>query len=187
MNTIPAMVEQLGRTPRPRTRNNSSRWEEQAFTESCSQALRKAGFTVDTVHQFFPDARVMVDVIATNRHAISFYIACRGVNTCQDVLPRSRATFVYKAAMTQAHALCAHGWGPLLLLTSYPPDTRQARTVLAQIDPQVLFDVVNPLTGARRLRWLANADERKLRADLERRRKLFLAGDSATNSTNFTM
>lgn len=141
------------------------------FTQTCRAALLSAGFAVDAGRQFFADAGVEVDLIATNRQGISFYITCRGAEQASVAAARASATRAYKKGIARAWALHMQGWGPSLLLTSYAPDTEKSRTLLAEVNPEVLFDVVNPLTDSRRLRWLARADERQLAADLDRRRK----------------
>ena len=53
------------------------------------------------------------------------------------------------------------------------PNTRTGRELLASVDPEVLFEAIDPLHNARRLRWLAQADEEALRRDLDGRRSLF--------------
>jgi hypothetical protein len=147
------------------------------FPALAREILTACGFTVEADSQYFPDARVAVDVIATSHRAISFYVVCKGGRnpsgqvTAAGNAMHSRASAAYKRAYSTAQALHAAGWGPVLLLTSHAPDTARARNLLTQIDPEVLFDVVNPLRDVRRLRWLARADERQLRHDLERRRR----------------
>lgn len=147
------------------------------FTQTCRTALQAAGFAVDTGRQFFADAGVVVDLIATNRHGISFYITCRGAEqVVATAAGKASATRAYKKGIAAAWALHTQGWGPSLLLTSYAPDTEKARSLLAGVNPEVLFDVVNPVKDGRRLRWLASADERQLSADLDRRRTAIQRG-----------
>jgi hypothetical protein len=154
------------------------------FPAACREVLAACGFSVEADGLYIPDARVNVDVIATNRNAISFYIMCTGAHErpVRDAgaanASHSRASAAYKRAFATAQSLHGAGWGPLLLLTSYAPDTPRARALLAEIDPDVLFDVVNPLNDVRRLRWLANADERQLRHDLEKRRRIYAGGSA---------
>jgi len=159
-------------TPRSTANAAQRRRDDAEFVKACRIALQAAGFTVDMGKQFFADAGVEVDLIATNRQGISFYITCRG--TEQGPRPgaaRPSAARTYKKAINRAAALHAQGWGPSLLLTTCAPDTERSRALLAAVNPEVLFDVVNPLTDVYRLRWLARADEHQLTADLARRRK----------------
>ena len=149
----------------------SSRRQGAWFEDTCRQILEAAGFTIDGVRQFFPDAGVEVDLIATNLHAISFYITCKG--SYRGDRPGARRTDTLKKAIAEAYALHQQGWGPVLLLTSHLPNTRSGRALLASVDPEVLFDTINPLASDRRLRFLASADEARLREDLAARRSLF--------------
>ncbi len=141
------------------------------FENLCRAILIDCGFTIDGEHVDMPDAGVEVDLIATNRHAISFYSTCKGSYRGQR--PGVQRTDTLKKALAEAQALHAHGWSPILLLTSHLPNTRTGRQLLASMDPEVLFDAIDPLHNARRLRWLAQADEEALRRDLESRRSLF--------------
>ena len=112
-----------------------------------------------------------VDLIATNHHDISFYITCKG--SYRGVRPGVQRTYTLKKALAEAQALHTQGWSPILLLTSHLPNTRTGRELLASVDPEVLFEAIDPLHNARRLRWLAQADEEALRRDLDGRRSLF--------------
>ena len=141
------------------------------FEELCRAILIDCGFTIDGEHVDFTDAGVEVDLIATNRHAISFYITCKG--SYRGRRPGVQRTDTLKKAIAEAQALHAQGWGPILLLTSHLPNTHSGRALLASVDPEVLFDAIDPLHNARRLRWLAGADEATLRRDLDARRSLF--------------
>jgi hypothetical protein len=69
--------------------------------------------------------------------------------------------------------LHSQGWGPVVLLTSHKPDTPAGRAMLANVDPEIMFDVIEPFKEARRLAWLATASEPQLRQDLQQRRSLF--------------
>ncbi len=161
------------------------RRDDAEFTRTCRAALQAAGFAVDMGKQFFADAGVEVDLIATNRQGISFYITCRGTEQgARPGVARPSAARAYKKAIGRASALHAQGWGPSLLLTTFAPDTERSRALLAEVNPEVLFDVVNPLTDIYRLRWLARADERQLAADLDRRRKP--SGQRRNNRTLMT-
>ncbi len=141
------------------------------FEDLCRAILVDCGFTIDGEHVDFTDAGVEVDLIATNRHAISFYITCKGSYRGQR--PGVQRTDTLKKALAEAQALHAQGWGPILLLTSHLPNTRSGRELLAGVDPEVLFDAIDPLHNSRRLRWIARADEAALRRDLDERRSLF--------------
>jgi hypothetical protein len=137
------------------------------FGEDCRRALQAAGFTVDRAGQFFADAGVHVDIVATNRQAISFYITCKGVRAGSRTGAPSATAF--RKAVAQARALTDQGWGPVLLLAAHAAQARAVPGSEPRVDPEVIFDVLDPYTDGRRLRWLANADERQLRADLARR------------------
>jgi hypothetical protein len=141
------------------------------FEDLCRAILIDCGFIIDGQHVEFGDAGVEVDLIATNRHAISFYITCKG--SYRGKRPGVQRTDTLKKAIAEAQALHAQGWGPILLLTSHLPNTRSGRALLASVDPEVLFDTIDPLHNSRRLRWMAGSDEETLRRDLEERRSLF--------------
>jgi len=141
------------------------------FENLCRAILIDCGFTIAGEHVDFAEAGVEVDLIATNRHDISFYITCKG--SYRGIRPGVQRTDTLKKALAEAQALHTQGWSPILLLTSHLPNTRSGRELLASVDPEVLFDAIDPLHNARRLRWLAQADEEALRRDLDGRRSLF--------------
>jgi hypothetical protein len=145
------------------------------FAKLCRAILRDCGFTIDGEQVDFAEAGVTVDLVATNRRALSFYILCHG--SYHGRQPGLQRTATLKQALAAAHALHAQGWGPVLVLTSHLPRTRGARALLAGMDPEVLFEAIDVLRTSRRLRWLANADEATLRRDLDARRALFLQND----------
>jgi hypothetical protein len=153
---------------------SSSRQQGDWFEATCRQILEAAGFTVDAVHEVIDDAGVEVDIIATDQHTISFFITCKG--SYRGRRPGTRRTDTLKKAIAEAYALHQRGWGPVLLLTSHLPDTPTGRALLETVDPDVLYDAISVLEGERRLRWLAEADERQLVADLDRRKSLFTSG-----------
>ena len=148
------------------------------YEDQCRAALHAAGFAIDQIHQEIAEAGVDVDIIATNRHDISFYMTCKG--SLRGVRPGARRTDTLKKALAEAWALQHHGWGPVLLLTSHLPRTPRARALLATGLAGVLFDAVQlvmaPLLdlqatpGYRRLAWLADAPEADLCRDLAERR-----------------
>ncbi len=147
------------------------------FEATCRQILEAAGFAVAAVHQRIADAGVEVDLIGTNRHEISFFFTCKG--SYRGRRPGVRRTDTLKKAIAEAYALHQQGWGPVVLLTSHLPNTAGGRTLLASVDPAVLFDAIElPANGAR-LEWLAHAPEDELRRDLAARRSLFNAGKPA--------
>ena len=45
--------------------------------------------------------------------------------------------------------------------------------MLANVDPEIMFDVIDPIQEAKRLQLLAAATEQELRQDLQQRRSLF--------------
>gem|GEM_PF-1277961 len=141
------------------------------FENLCRAILIDCGFRIDGEQVDFAEAGVEVDLIATNRYDISFYITCKG--SYRGVRPGVQRTDTLKKALAEAQALHTQGWSPILLLTSHLPNTRTGRELLASVDPEVLFDAIDPLHNARRLRWLAQADEAALRRDLDSRRSLF--------------
>ena len=141
------------------------------FENLCRAILIDCGFIIAGEHVDFAEAGVEADLIATNRHDISFYITCKG--SYRGLRPGVQRTDTLKKALAEAQALHGQGWSPVLLLTSHLPNTRTGRELLASVDPEVLFDAIDPLHNARRLRWLAGADEEALRRDLEGRRSLF--------------
>jgi hypothetical protein len=141
------------------------------FEEMSAQALSLAGFTIDARRERFGDAGIEVDIIATNEAGISFYITCKG--SWQGSRPGCERTDTLKKALAEAMLLHQHGWGPVLLLTSHRPTTPSGTAMLQSIDPEILFDAVNPLTDGKRLRWLAQATEADLARDLNARRNLF--------------
>ncbi len=83
------------------------RRDDAEFTRTCRAALQSAGFTVDIGKQFFADAGVEVDLIATNRQGISFYITCRGTEQgAHPGMARPSAARAYQKAIGRP-AACA--------------------------------------------------------------------------------
>lgn len=145
------------------------------FAKLCRAILRDCGFTIDGEQIDFAEAGVTVDLVVTNRRALSFYIICKGAYHGRQ--PGLQRTATLKQVFAAAQALHAQGWGPVLVLTSHLPKTRGGRVLLAAVDPEVLCESLDVLRNSRRLRWLANADEATLRRDLDARRALFLQND----------
>jgi hypothetical protein len=141
------------------------------FEESSQRVLEDVGFSIDARRVLIADAGVEVDIIATNRQQISFYFTCKG--SWRGARPGARRTDTFKKAVAEALMLHSQGWGPVVLLTSHKPDTPAGRAMLANVDPEIMFDVIEPFKEARRLAWLATASEQKLRQDLQQRRSLF--------------
>lgn len=141
------------------------------FEESSRRVLEDVGFSIDARRELIADAGVEVDIIATNRHQISFYFTCKG--SWRGARPGARRTDTFKKAVAEALMLHSQGWGPVVLLTSHKPDTPAGRAMLANVDPEIMFDVIEPFKEARRLAWLATATEQQLRQDLQQRRSLF--------------
>lgn len=141
------------------------------FEESSRRVLEDVGFSIDARRVLIADAGVEVDIIATNRHQISFYFTCKG--SWRGARPGARRTDTFKKAVAEALMLHSQGWGPVVLLTSHKPDTPAGRAMLANVDPEIMFDVIEPFKEARRLAWLATATEQQLRQDLQQRRSLF--------------
>lgn len=141
------------------------------FEESSRRVLEDVGFTIDARRAVIADAGVEVDIIATNRQQISFYFTCKG--SWRGRRPGARRTDTFKKAVAEALMLHAQGWGPVVLLTSHKPDTPAGRAMLANVDPEIMFDVIDPIQEAKRLQWLAAATEQELRQDLQQRRSLF--------------
>lgn len=147
------------------------------FAKLCRAILRDCGFTIDGEQVDFAEAGVTVDLVATNRHALSFYIICRGSYRGRQPGLQRRTTLVQTLAGAQG--LHTHGWGPVLILTSHLPSTRGGQALLAGVALEVLFEAIDVLRNSRRLRWLANADEATLRCELDARRALFLQDNCA--------
>lgn len=145
------------------------RWWE----DTCRRALTAAGFLITHTHQEIADAGVEVDLIAHNTDEIAFYVTCKG--SFQSDRNGCERTDTLRKAVAEAYALTQCGFGPVVLLTSHLPLTRRARAFLAIIDPAVLFEALDPLRSAKRLRWLAQATEAQLQADLTERRNQYLA------------
>lgn len=141
------------------------------FEESSRRVLEDVGFSIDARRVLIADAGVEVDIIATNRQQISFYFTCKG--SWRGARPGARRTDTFKKAVAEALMLHSQGWGPVVLLTSHKPDTPTGRAMLANVDPEIMFDVIEPFKEARRLAWLATASEPQLRQDLQQRRSLF--------------
>lgn len=148
------------------------------FAKLCRAILRDCGFTIDGEQVDFAEAGVTVDLVATNRRAISFYIVCKG--SYHGRQPGLQRAATLRQALAAAQTLHTHGWGPILILTSHLPKTRGGQALLADVDPEVLFETIDVLRNSRRLRWLAHADEALLRRDLDARRVLFLQADRHT-------
>lgn len=143
------------------------------FEQTSKQVLVDAGFRVDALRERIHDAGVEVDIIATNRHEISFYITCKG--SYRGNRPGAKRTDTLKKAITDALMLHHQGWGPVLLLTSHKPSGGAGKAMVGNIDPEILFDIIDPIADFKRLEWLADANEYELRSDMYKRRTLFVA------------
>ncbi len=141
------------------------------FEETSRRLLIDAGFRIDACHDRIADAGVEVDIIATNQHKISFYITCKG--SYRGDRPGAKRTDTFKKAMAEALMLHHQGWGPVLLLTSHKPSTPSGKAMMDNVDPEIMFDIIDPIKDFKRLTWLAAADESALRNDLQQRQTLF--------------
>lgn len=150
----------------------TSKQQGDMFEDISVKVLTDAGFRIDAQRERIHDAGVEVDIIATNRHEISFYITCKG--SYRGKRPGSKRTDTLKKAIAEAVMLNHQGWGPVLLLTSHKPTAGAGDAMMNNIDPEILFDVIEPMNDFKRLAWLAEADEAALRHDLQSRRTLFM-------------
>lgn len=131
------------------------------FEDTCEKALKYAGFTVVGRRERFDDAEIEVDLIATNRHEISFYVDCKG--SLQGDRPGLIRTDTLKKGICELFMLNRCGWGPLVLMASHIPTEGSGKRWLEIARQDFPFLVINPLTDGRLLRELANADEVRLR------------------------
>lgn len=133
----------------------------QWFEDTCVKSLEYAGFTVNARRQHLTGVEVEVDIIATNTHAISFYIDCKG--SLQGERPGLIRTDTLKKAIAELLLLHHGGWGPLLLMASHIPENGAGKRWLEIAHQWIPFITVNPLTDSRLLHQLALADEQRIR------------------------
>lgn len=131
------------------------------FEDTCRNALRWVGFELMDGRQAFPDIGVEVDIVATNRHGVSFFCSCKG--SLRGNRPGLKRTDTVKKAIADVVLLHEFGIGPILLMASHLPNQGAAAAMLTTAQRIVPFEIIDPLQDFNRLLQLVDADEPKLR------------------------
>lgn len=146
------------------------------FAEICFSALRYAGFELIEKEYEIPEVGIRVDAHTSNKHGISMFWEFKG--SLQGERPGARRTDTLKKAIANGYLFsrsteyqcCA----PMILLTSHIPDHGAGLAMLGCLDRSTFFDVLSPVNNGKRLRWMADADETKMRADMQSHRLIDL-------------
>lgn len=138
--------------------SEQGRWWE----KTCTDALRYAGFTIVAERITFPECGIEADIVADNKHGIRFYISCKG--SMQGDRPGMVRTDTLKKAIAEMALLSVCGYWPLVVMASHSPIQGTGVAMLAVAQRAWPFQVINPITDSKHLRWLAQANEDKLRA-----------------------
>jgi hypothetical protein len=146
------------------------------FAENCLLALRIAGFEIVKIRLKIPEVGIEADVHTMNVHGISMFWEFKG--SLQGERPGSKRTDTLRKAIGGAYLFSQSGQyqccSPQLLLTSHVPDHGAGYAMLQCLPRSIFFDVLNPWNHSKRLRWIANADESKLEADMNAHRLIDL-------------
>jgi hypothetical protein len=132
------------------------------FEEACFKALEFAGWEISDRRVSFPT--VEIDIIATNREQISFYITCKG--SIRGPRPGFRRTDTIKKAIAEAYFIHHEGYSPVLVMAS-PLPTAEGGRATAMIRA-LTRDFIYPYSDGQRLKWMCNASEDELRLDMEK-------------------
>lgn len=136
------------------------------FEEACVKALEFAGWEISDRRVSFPT--VEVDIIATNQEGISFYITCKG--SMRGPRPGFKRTDTIKKAIAEAYFIKYEGFAPVLIMASPLPavETGRATAMIKALDRNFIYDIVNPYNDGMRIKWMCDATEEELRADIEK-------------------
>lgn len=134
------------------------------FEQNCRMSLECAGFEISRTHMLVREIGVEIDIVATSRQGISFFVTCKG--SMRGDRPGARRTDTLKKALCDAFLLSQEGWTPVILMTSHVADSGSGRAMLEAVSRNVLYDVLNPWNHSARLEWLASAGETDLERDL---------------------
>jgi len=135
-----------------------------SFEKNCIEALKYAGWRI--VDRRVQLKSVEVDIIATNKQEISFYITSKG--SVRGPRAGFRRTDTVKKAVAEAYFMIAEGREPVLIMASPLPRATDGRTkeMIIKLERRLVFDIINPYDDGKRLTWLFNATEKDLEKDL---------------------
>ncbi len=136
------------------------------FEEACIKALEFAGWEIAGRRVSLPT--VEIDIIATNREQISFYITCKG--SIRGPRPGFKRTDTIKKAIAEAYFIHHEGFSPVLVMASPLPaaETGRATAMIRALSRDFIYDIINPYNDGRRLKWMCDATEEELRTDMEK-------------------
>lgn len=138
------------------------------FAGECLSALEYAGFEIVKVGYDIPEVGIEIDAQATNRQGVSFFFEFKG--SLQGDRPGSKRTDTLKKAICNGYLFSRSAeyecCTPMILMTSHVPIKGAGLGMLRAVERRVIFDVLDPKNHSRRLRWIANAVEEELEADL---------------------
>lgn len=139
------------------------------FVENSLQALRLAGWQIIDTKKKIESVGIEVDIVAENRHDITFFFECKG--SLQGDRPGSKRTDTLKKAIASGYLFSLSDefqcTAPLILLTSHLPEKGSGIGMLSRLPRTVFFDVLNPWNHGKRLAWIANADDVDLELDMD--------------------
>jgi len=141
------------------------------FEETCIKALMFAGWEIVDRKVSLPT--VEIDIIANNHEEISFYITCKG--SIRGPRPGFKRTDTIKKAIAEAYFIHHEGFSPVLIMASPLPTSEvgRATAMIKALDRNFVYDIINPYSDGKRLKWMFNATEDELRADIEKHPSLW--------------
>lgn len=136
------------------------------FEEACIKALEFSGWEIADRRVSLPT--VEIDIIAKNRERTSFYITCKG--SIRGPRPGFKRTDTIKKAIAEAYFIHYEGFSHVLVMASPLPaaETGRATAMIRALSRDFIFDIINPYNDGRRLKWMCDATEEELRADMEK-------------------
>ena len=141
------------------------------FEETCVKALEFAGWEIVDRRVSLPT--VEIDIIATNNDGISFYITCKG--SIRGPRPGFKRTDTIKKAIAEAHFIKYEGFAPVLVMASPLPtaEVGRATAMIKALDRNFIYDIINPYSDGKRIKWMCNATEEQLKEDIEKHPSLW--------------
>lgn len=120
--------------------------------------LRSYGFRIEGVRVPWPG--VEVDVIATNKHDISFYFTVKA--SWRGDRQGCKRTDTLKKAICDCLMIHLNVGSPGIIITSHKPVDGRGLDMVRMVPRHILLDIIELNNDGKRLKWLATADEEEL-------------------------
>jgi hypothetical protein len=121
-----------------------------------------AGFEINGIKVSLPG--VEVDIVATNKHDISFYLSVKA--SWRGDRQGLKRTDTLAKAIAEALMINLNGLSPVLFITSHNPKGGRGAERMKLLPRDIVFDSIELHNDSSRLNWLASATERDLEKDL---------------------